>query len=114
MRVLSSAADRFWILGALPHRRTVGHENEIELAAFGGLGKRPVMIDVQAGIGLCVRMAPSRGMMACRHDERSESHLSLLCAHWLASKTFGSFRPGTSTPNRLSSRARYWAKRASP
>lgn len=47
MRALGGAAKRFRVLGAVPSRGTVCDEDEIEFAAFGGLRKLAVVIDIE-------------------------------------------------------------------
>src|SRR5215831_16380979 len=71
--VLRPAAERLELSIADCHR--VGNKHEVELAALGRLGDRGVMLEIGAGIDLCVRMQPGRHMIAGRVKERAQMHL---------------------------------------
>src|SRR5215470_15932237 len=63
------------------YAHVVGEEHEIELRAFGGLRQLDVVLEVDAGVGLRVGVAPRGHMVAGRIEEGSEPHLAWASAH---------------------------------
>jgi len=61
--------------------QVVGEKDEIEFRPLCRLRDLGVMGEVHPGIGLGVRMAPRRDMMASRIEEGAEPHLALASAH---------------------------------
>ena len=64
----------------LAHAEIVGEEDHVELAALGGLRDLDVVLEVDAGVGLRLRMAPRRDMVAGRIEEGAEPKLA--CRSW--------------------------------
>jgi hypothetical protein len=53
--------------------QSVGQEYRIELSAFGRFGHLPVMLEIEAAVGLGVRMAPGGHVLAGAGNEGTES-----------------------------------------
>ena len=62
---------------AAPERQRVGHEQHVEQTALGELGEVDDSPDVDIEIGMSVRMAPSRHVLATAGPiEHAELHVS--------------------------------------
>src|SRR5262249_27748233 len=59
----------------------VGKKQHVELGAFRRLRELDVMLEVDAGIGLGIRVTPGRHMVAGRIEKGPEPHLAFACRH---------------------------------
>ena len=81
MRAVADALEDRRVAIAVPAGRAVGDEDQVELAALGGLRQLAIVVDVVAGIGLRIRMPPGGDVVAGRHDEGAEPDLAVVFAH---------------------------------
>src|SRR5262249_40834071 len=59
----------------LARRQHVTDKEQIELAAFGGLRRAPIIVDAGDGGGVHRPMPPGGDMVASRVDEQAQMHL---------------------------------------
>ena len=67
----------------LAHADVVGEEDHVELAALGGPRDLDVVLEVDPGVGLRLRVPPRRDMVAGRIEEGAEPELGFGSCHML-------------------------------
>ena len=65
----------------LAHRDVVGEEHHVHLGALGGARDLGVVLEIDAGIGLRLRVPPRRDVMAGGIEEGAEPELLAGSAH---------------------------------
>ena len=64
---------------AVPERKRVGEEHEIELSSLRELGELDVVAEVRAGVDLRFWVQPGRNVVASRMKKRAEFQVTLPC-----------------------------------